>query len=243
MAVAKPPGAEKLCNLYVANLELHLTKDDLFTIFHTYGTVLESKVLFDKATSASRGVGFVKYEHPAEADAAVKALNGVTLAGTSKPLTVRVAEKKDDKMSMPMGAGAGAAFGRNVRYNPMGFYPGYQMPPAGFQQGYGGGYPQQMGAPQHHQQHQVPMNPNMPTFCLFVFNLPPESDENYLYQLFGPYGAVAQVKIVRDPATNLCKGFGFVNMGKMEDAQSAIAALNGAQIGTKTLQVSFKKDK
>jgi len=84
---------------------------------------------------------------------------------------------------------------------------------------------------------------NLNSFCLFVYNLPPESDDNYLYQLFGPYGAVANVKVIRDPTSNLCKGFGFINMVKLEDAQSAIAALNGAQIGTKTLQVSFKKDK
>ena len=80
-------------------------------------------------------------------------------------------------------------------------------------------------------------------FCLFIFNLPAESDENYLYQLFGPYGAVANVKVIRDPSTNLCKGFGFVNMVKLEDAHAAIGSLNGAQIGTKTLQVSFKKEK
>jgi len=100
--------------------------------------------------------------------------------------------------------------------------------------------------PQHQHQHQqmsqqMPQGGNAPSFGLFIYNLPPESDENYLYQLFGPYGAIAQVKVVRDPATNLCKGFGFVNYVKMEDAQSAIAALNGAQIGSKTLQVSFKK--
>jgi len=230
VAIAKPEGADKLCNLYVAGLEPHLTKDDLYTIFQSYGNVTESKILTDKATGTSRGVGFVKFERGSEADAAVKSLNGVTLAGTSKPLTVRFAEKKDDKNSMQM-----APFGRNVRYNPMGYYPpGYQMQ-GGFQQQGFPGY--QMGVPSQS------MSPNMPSFSLFVFNLPPESDENYLYQLFGPYGALAQVKIVRDPATNLCKGFGFVNMVKLEDAQNAIAALNGAQIGTKTLQVSFKKEK
>jgi len=118
-----------------------------------------------------------------------------------------------------------------------GFYqPGFQYP--GFPpQGYPGGFPQQMGGA-------AGITPGgMNGFCLFVYNLPPESDDNYLYQLFGPYGAVANVKVIRDPSSNLCKGFGFVNMVKMEDAQSSIAALNGAQIGTKTLQVSFKKDK
>ena len=46
---------------------------------------------------------------------------------------------------------------------------------------------------------------------------------------------------MRDPATNLCKGFGFVNMSKLEEAQAGIAALNGAFLGHKMLQVSFKQ--
>ena len=281
VSVAKQTGGgnEKQGNLYVAGLEPHISQEDLQTIFQPYGTITEVKILTDKATNTSRGVGFVKYEQPGQADAAIQALNGVTLAGTSKPLTVRVADKKDDKSAVPM---ANAAYGRGVRYNPMGYYPpGYQMP--GYQ-----GYPgyqvslffffffffsffrdlppifhlifyflfyfyfkffifhcKKMGGPPAQQMaQQMPQQGgNTPSFGLFIYNLPPESDENYLYQLFGPYGAVAQVKVVRDPATNLCKGFGFVNFVKVEDAQSAIAALNGAQIGTKTLQVSFKKDK
>ena len=33
------------------------------------------------------------------------------------------------------------------------------------------------------------------TACLFIYNLPPETDESYLYQLFSPYGAVVNVKV------------------------------------------------
>jgi len=237
VAIAKPPGSEHLCNLYIAGLEPHLTKDDMFTIFQSYGRVLEAKVLVDRTTGTARGIGFVKFETPGEAEAAIKALNGVTLAGTSKPLIVRVAEKKEENKP-PMPNTVPQQFGRNIRYNPMGFYqPGFQFPGAGFPpQGFPGGFPQ-MGATT------PAMGQNMSSaFCLFVYNLPAESDDNYLYQLFGPYGAVANVKVIRDPTSNMCKGFGFVNMVKLEDAQSAIAALNGAQIGTKTLQVSFKKD-
>ena len=48
---------------------------------------------------------------------------------------------------------------------------------------------------------------------------------------------------MRDATTGMCKGYGFVNMSKMEEAQAGIAALNGAYIGHKMLQVSFKQNR
>jgi len=56
-------------------------------------------------------------------------------------------------------------------------------------------------------------------FCIFIYHLPPETDENVLYRLFGPFGAISSVKIVRDQSTGQCKGFGFVNFIKLEDSQ------------------------
>jgi len=80
-------------------------------------------------------------------------------------------------------------------------------------------------------------------WCLFVYNLAAETEENVLWQLFGPFGAVQSVKVVRDPTTNKCKGFGFVTMTNYDEALMAIAANNGYQLGGRVLQVSFKKSK
>lgn len=80
-------------------------------------------------------------------------------------------------------------------------------------------------------------------WCLFVYNLAPETEENVLWQLFGPFGAVQNVKVMRDFTTQKCKGFGFVTMTNYDDALVAIAALNGYQLGNRMLQVSFKKSK
>jgi hypothetical protein len=80
-------------------------------------------------------------------------------------------------------------------------------------------------------------------WCLFVYNLAPETEENVLWQLFGPFGAVQSVKVVRDPNSAKCKGFGFVTMTNYEEAVVAIAATNGYQLGGRVLQVSFKKSK
>jgi len=48
---------------------------------------------------------------------------------------------------------------------------------------------------------------------------------------------------MRDFATSKCKGYGFVTMTNYEDALVAIAALHGYQLGSRILQVSFKKSK
>jgi len=80
-------------------------------------------------------------------------------------------------------------------------------------------------------------------WCIFVYNLAPETEENVLWQLFGPFGAVQNVKVIRDFATQKCKGFGFVTMTNYEEALMAIQSLNGYTLGNRVLQVSFKKHK
>ena len=66
---------------------------------------------------------------------------------------------------------------------------------------------------------------------------------NIKFSLFQPYGTVVEGKVVRDPATNANKGFGFIHMSTIQECYAAITALNGAQVHGRTLQVSLKKDK
>lgn len=80
-------------------------------------------------------------------------------------------------------------------------------------------------------------------WCIFVYNLAPETEENMLWQLFGPFGAVQSVKVIKDLQTNKCKGFGFVTMTNYDEAVIAIQSLNGYTLGNRILQVSFKTNK
>lgn len=77
-------------------------------------------------------------------------------------------------------------------------------------------------------------------WCIFIYNLGPEIDENTLWQLFGPFGAVQGVNVVRDALSFKCKGFAFVTMSNYEEAVSAITSLNGANLNGRQIQVSFK---
>ena len=56
-------------------------------------------------------------------------------------------------------------------------------------------------------------------WCIFVYNLAPDTEESVLWQLFGPFGAVQSVKVIRDLQTNKCKGFGFVTMTNYDEVR------------------------
>uniref|UniRef100_A0AC34GQA1 RRM domain-containing protein n=1 Tax=Panagrolaimus sp. ES5 TaxID=591445 RepID=A0AC34GQA1_9BILA len=76
-------------------------------------------------------------------------------------------------------------------------------------------------------------------FTIIVANLGSEAEESILYRLFGPFGAVLSVKMVKD-STERCRGFGLITMANYEEAYAAVGTLNGATVNGRTIQVSFK---
>ena len=64
---------------------------------------------------------------------------------------------------------------------------------------------------------------------LYVGNLSYNVDSSQLQELFGQHGAVQSAEVIADRETGRSKGFGFVEMGTDQEAQAAIAALNGQQ--------------
>lgn len=77
---------------------------------------------------------------------------------------------------------------------------------------------------------------------LYVGNLAFSAGEKDLQILFSSIGEVDQVKIVTDRQTGRSKGFGFVQMTKLEDAQEAIRSLNGKEFQGRPLRVDVAKD-
>src|SRR5712691_8469355 len=78
---------------------------------------------------------------------------------------------------------------------------------------------------------------------LYVGNLPYETAETELQELFGQFGSVDTVHIMRDMATGRARGFGFVEMTTDEEAQTAIAKLNEHQLGGRALTVNEARPK
>lgn len=73
---------------------------------------------------------------------------------------------------------------------------------------------------------------------VYVGNLPYSATEQQLTEMFSQHGSVESAKIITDKYSGQSKGFGFVEMGSSEEAQKAIAALSGAQLGGRTLVIN-----
>src|SRR5215831_1778622 len=78
---------------------------------------------------------------------------------------------------------------------------------------------------------------------LFVGNLSPNTTENDLQDAFAAHGVVTEANLLTDRATGRPRGFGFVTMGSPEEAQKAMAAMNGATLDGRNLTVNEARPK
>ena len=78
---------------------------------------------------------------------------------------------------------------------------------------------------------------------LYVGNLSYGTTSSDLEQLFAQHGTVQSAEVISDRETGRSKGFGFVQMGSDDEAQAAIAALNGQQHDGRNLTVNEAKPK
>ncbi|XP_076145766.1 ELAV-like protein 2 isoform X4 [Alosa pseudoharengus] len=245
VSYARPSSASiRDANLYVSGLPKTMTQKELEQLFSQYGRIITSRILVDQVTGVSRGVGFIRFDRRVEAEEAIKGLNGQKPPGASEPITVKFANNPSQKTSQallsqlyqspnrrypgPLAQQAqrfrldnllNMAYGVKSRFSPMAI--------EGVSSLAGINLPGHAGT----------------GWCIFVYNLAPDADESILWQMFGPFGAVTNVKVIRDFSTNKCKGFGFVTMTNYDEAAMAIASLNGYRLGDRVLQVSFKTNK
>lgn len=77
---------------------------------------------------------------------------------------------------------------------------------------------------------------------IYVGNLPFSATEEDIRKLFSPYGTVHAVKLVSDRETGKPRGFGFVDMDDSA-AASAISALNGKEVGGRSLRINEARER
>lgn len=76
---------------------------------------------------------------------------------------------------------------------------------------------------------------------LFVGNLPFKATQEEISSLFSQHGSVTEVQLMIDRMTGRPRGFGFVTMASDEDAQRAVNALHGFNMGGRDLTVNLAR--
>jgi cold-inducible RNA-binding protein len=76
---------------------------------------------------------------------------------------------------------------------------------------------------------------------LFVGNLSFNITENDLEDAFAAHGTVVETNLMMDRATGRPRGFAFITMGSPEEAQKAIDAMNGKELGGRALTVNIAR--
>ncbi len=76
---------------------------------------------------------------------------------------------------------------------------------------------------------------------LYVGNLPFDTTEQAIREMFAQCGTVVSVALIKDRDSGQSKGFAFVEMSSQKEAQTAISTLNGKMIGDREMKVNIAK--
>lgn len=224
-------------NVYIAGMPAWVTEEKLLSMFNSFGNVISHKLLTNP-DGTSRGAGFVRYSLNSEATAAISEMGGKVLPETNGPLTVKLAIPPTSKQDSLQALGTittntitgiGLQNYPKIRFSPL---PAAQI---------------------HTPQTAVALalsecggvTGQNPKASVYVFGLQETSTDLTLYELFSPFGGIINVKLIRDLGKEgqPCKGYGFVNYVKSEDAVKAVKSMNGVTYEERILQVSHKQNK
>lgn len=179
--------------VFAYQIALRATERDVYEFFSRAGKVRDVRIIMDRISRRSRGIGYVEFYDTMSVPMAI-ALSGQPLLG--QPVMVKPSEaEKNLVQSTAAAAGAGGSLGP-----------------------YSGGARR-----------------------LYVGNLHINMSEDDLRKVFEPFGNVELVQVPRDE-TGLCKGFGFVQFARLEDARNALNLNGQLEIAGRAIKVSAVTD-
>lgn len=85
--------------LYVSFIPPHMGEEDLKNVFSQFGGVLSCRVITERETGRSKGFGFVTMDAAASAAAAIRGLDGYIMPGSGRPLSVKIAENRSNRLA------------------------------------------------------------------------------------------------------------------------------------------------
>ncbi|AEC06560.1 putative splicing factor, RBM39, nucleotide-binding alpha-beta plait domain superfamily [Arabidopsis thaliana] len=179
--------------VFAYQIALRATERDVYEFFSRAGKVRDVRIIMDRISRRSRGIGYVEFYDTMSVPMAI-ALSGQPLLG--QPVMVKPSEaEKNLVQSTTAAAGAGGMLGP-----------------------YSGGARR-----------------------LYVGNLHINMSEDDLRKVFESFGSVELVQVPRDE-TGLCKGFGFVQFARLEDARNALNLNGQLEIAGRAIKVSAVTD-
>ena len=98
-------------NIYVGNLTYEASEADVRQVFETFGEVTSVKIITDKYTGQSRGIGFVEMANKKDALTAISDLNGKELKGRALKVNEAQPKKTYDNNGGGNGGGGNRSFG------------------------------------------------------------------------------------------------------------------------------------
>lgn len=205
-------------HLFVGDLPPEVTDDVLRKTFEAFGSLSDCRVMWDPATSKSRGYGFLAFREKADAEQAIATMNGEWLG--SRAIRVNWANSKSGGEGGPSsGGGGGGGDGGHSRHG------------GGGGSGGGGGY----GAATSFEA-VVAQTPSFNS-TIYVGNLVPYATQADLIPLFQGFGYLVEIRMQSD------RGFAFVKLDSHQSAAHAIVNLQGAMVHGRGLKLSWGKDK
>mmetsp|Transcript_112432 Transcript_112432/g.350390 ORF Transcript_112432/g.350390 Transcript_112432/m.350390 type:complete len:288 (+) Transcript_112432:44-907(+) len=227
--------------IYIKGLPPGMTDDAVHQIFAAYGTVNDSKVLVANGKSSDgqgQSVAIVRMGTVTEAAWLVENVHGNIPQGLVSPVEITFASSSrspqaaSNTRSSPYKGGCAP-----VQAGSYGTVPA--LPPPVMPQVHGGG----KGGPGSDSlvpNMRLMMQQSGPNATLYIKGLPMGADDLYLYKAFAPFGCVLSAKAIAKDSYVI----GFVHYASEDQAQGAIASLNGLTLNDgATLQVAVKTAK
>jgi polyadenylate-binding protein len=239
VAIFQKP-VESFTNIFIKNLDESVTEETLKEIFSVYGDIESALVSRNPPTAEgvqgkSKGFGFVNFHQHEHATVALKELNGKVITEGGKPLLLSVYLKKADRAIAAPKVQHHQNHGQYYRPHQ----GGHRQHNGQHQRRYHGNQPH---APHHHQGHRQHRQNNQQNqgINLYVKGFDASVTEDVLKAAFVPFGNVLNSKVMKD-AQGASKKFGFITVATTEEAQKAIAELNGKTIGNSIVHVDVAK--